>query len=68
MNEKRKGGYREIEFATLADADPAKASIVIRSAWQEEPSVARAAKRLGMSRRSFYRYAKRLSVEAPSRS
>lgn len=53
---KKQGGYRKIEFGELVRVDPACAAFGLREAWVMDRSATKAANRLGISRRSFFRF------------
>lgn len=56
MNEKKKGGYRKIEFGELVRTSPETAATTIEEAWSIAGSSRKAAMRLNISRRSFFRF------------
>ncbi len=56
----KKGGYRKTDFGDLVKANPERAAKVLRDAWASEGGSTKAAKKLGISRRSFFRCADRL--------
>lgn len=58
----KKGGYRKTEVNNFIKIDPSIAALCLRVAWQHEKSVTKAARRLKISRRSFFRYANRLEA------
>lgn len=57
----RRGGYRKSEFGDLVRSNPKLAAKRFRDAWLHSTGATEAAPKLGISRRSFFRYA--LSLE-----
>lgn len=56
MTKIKKGGYRKIEFGQLMRENPECAAFGLREAWASDGSATKAARRLGISRRSFFRF------------
>jgi hypothetical protein len=59
---KNRGGYRKTEFGDLMKSNPEQAAKALRDAWIAEGCVRKAAKKLDISRRSFFRCALRLKA------
>ena len=62
MTKIKKGGYRKIEFGELVRENPECAVFDLREAWLSDGSATKAARRLGISRRSFFRFVASLRV------
>ncbi len=60
MRKTKKGGYRKTDFGELVKSNPALAAKRMREVWIEEGSSSKAAKKLDISRRSFFRCVDRL--------
>jgi hypothetical protein len=68
---KGRGGYRRIEFGCLVRENPEGAAFGLREAWAMDGSAGKAARRLGISQRSFFRFVAKLrasgfAIVAPS--
>lgn len=57
---KKQGGYRKTDFGDLVKTDPKFAAIMLLALWASEKSATKAAKKLDISRGSFFRCARRL--------
>ncbi len=60
MTKKKRGGYRKTEFTERIKNDPIIAAVDLRAMWILTKSATKAAKLLGISRRSFFRCVDRL--------
>jgi hypothetical protein len=62
MTKPKRGGYRKTEFTERIKNDPIIAAVDLRAMWILTKSATKAAKLLGISRRSFFRCVDRLEA------